>query len=285
METIPPDPEFESPRDSARFRRMPGFSAVDLMDASFRDHHFTPHTHEGLMLGIMRGGEMRFMREGRMHTVGQGGIVVINPGDVHTGGRFGDARLVYTGIYAPQSLFEKAEIGPDAWFCDGVVDDGPAWRLLLRATEAGVDPLAAQEDLLDGLHMLGRHAGHRPARTERECSGAAARAIGYLDDNFADAVTIDDLARIGGVTPRHMIRSFRKATGLPPHAWLRQIRVERARAMLAGDRPIAEIALAAGFADQPHFTKAFRKMLGTTPGRYRRDISVGGAGGGAIFAT
>ena len=273
METAPPDPAFDSPRDSARFRRMPGFTAVDLMDASFRDHHFTPHTHDALMLGIMRGGEMRFMREGRMHTVGPGGIVAINPGDVHTGGRLGDARLVYTGIYAPQSLLEKAAIGRDACFADGVVDDAQAWRLLLRATEPGIDPLAGQEDLLEGLSLLGRHADRRPTGDARACSQAAARAINYLHAHFGDAVTIDDLARIAGITPRHMIRSFRAATGLPPHAWLRQLRVRKATRLLENGVAPAEVALATGFADQSHFSKAFKKLTGTTPGLYRLDMA------------
>jgi len=88
MVTIPADPVFESPCDRARFRRMPGFAAVDVMDAAFRDHHFAPHTHDELMLGIMRAGVKRFIREGRVHMVGPGGISLVNPGEVHTGGRF-----------------------------------------------------------------------------------------------------------------------------------------------------------------------------------------------------
>ena len=273
MVTNLPDTHFESPRDRARFRRMPGFASVDLMDASFRDHHFTPHTHEGLMLGIMRFGFMRFMREGRAHTVGPGGITVINPGDVHTGGRFGDARLVYTGIYAPPSFLERAGLTDEARFADGVVADPDCWRLLLRATAPGADPLAGQEDLLDGLHRLGRHASREPGRDERACSAAAARAIDYLHARFDERVTIEDLARYAGITPRHMIRSFRAATGLPPHAWLRQLRVRKARRLLETGVAPAEAALATGFADQPHFSKAFKQITGTSPGRYRLDMA------------
>jgi len=70
-----------------------------------------------------------------------------------------------------------------------------------------------------------------------------------------------------------MIRSFRKATGLPPHAYLRQLRVERARELLFRRMPLAEVALAAGFADQAHFTRTFKQITGTTPGRYRLDMA------------
>jgi len=273
MVTIPPDPAFESPRDRARFRRMPGFAGVDVMDASFRDHHFPPHTHDGLMLGIMREGAMRFMREGRANTIGPGGITVINPGDVHTGGRCGGERLVYTGIYAPHSILARAGLGGGAWFADGVVMDPQCWRLLLRATAPDADPLAGQEDLLEGLFLLGRHSDSKRMLTERPCPASAARAIDYVHARFAEAFTLEDLARVAGVTPRHVIRSVRKATGLPPHAYLRQLRVAAARRMLRGSAPLAEIALAAGFADQAHFTRTFRKITGTTPGRYRLDMA------------
>ncbi|GAB4357303.1 MAG: hypothetical protein Kow0026_17540 [Oricola sp.] len=70
-----------------------------------------------------------------------------------------------------------------------------------------------------------------------------------------------------------MIRSFRKATGLPPHAYLRHVRVERARRMLLEKMPLAEVGLAAGFADQSHLTRAFKQITGMTPGRSRLDMA------------
>ena len=273
MLTNPSEPAFESPNDRARFRRMPGFSAVDLMDASFRDHHFAPHTHDVLMLGIMREGAMRFMREGVMETIGPGGITVINPGDVHTGGRCAGERLVYTGIYVPDPVLVRADLGGGLSFARGVVIDPECWRLLLRATAPAADPLAAQEDILEGLSRLGRHGDRRPPRQDRACSASAARAVDYVHAHYAEAFTVEDLAGLAGITPRHMIRSFRKATGMPPHAYLRQLRISEARRLLERGLPIAETALVTGFADQPHFSKVFKQVTGTTPGRYRLDMA------------
>jgi len=252
---------------------MPGFAAVDVMDASFRHHHFAPHTHDELMLGLMRDGVKRFTREGRVHTVGPGGISVVNPGEVHTGGRFDGENLVYTALYVPQPFLRKAGLAENCWFAPGVVTDRDCWSLLLAATAQGADPLAAQENLLEGLARLGRHANSKTLLTYRACSAAAGRAVDYVHAHCAEAFTIEDLARVAGITPRHLIRSFRKATGLPPHAYLRQLRVERARGMLREDTPLAEVALAAGFADQSHLTRVFRQLTGTTPGRYRHDMA------------
>lgn len=271
--TIPAGPAFESPRDRARFRRVPGFAAVEVMDACFRDHHFAPHTHDELMLGVMRGGVMRFTREGRVHTVGPGGISVVNPGEVHTGGRFEGENLVYTALYVPQAFLQKAGLAESCWIGQGVVTDRDCWSFLLAAAAEGADPLQAQENLLEGLARLGLHASNRNRLACRVCSAGAGRAIDYVHAHYAEPFTVEDLARVAGITPRHLIRSFRKATGLPPHAYLRQLRVEKARRLLRKDTSLAEIALAAGFADQQHLTKVFKQITGTTPGRYRLDMA------------
>lgn len=67
-----------------------------------------------------------------------------------------------------------------------------------------------------------------------------------------------------------MLRAFSRATGLTPYAYLLQRRLERARALLGGSQPLAEIALACGFADQSHLTRLFTRLYGVSPGRYAR---------------
>ncbi|MBX9813816.1 MAG: peptide-methionine (R)-S-oxide reductase MsrB [Sphingomonas sp.] len=99
------------------------------------------------------------------------------------------------------------------------------------------------------------------------------RAQDYMDTNLATALTLDDVARQIGVSPRHFGRAFRQSVGLPPHQWLLRRRIDAARELLAaGDSPLAEVAVQCGFADQSHFTSTFRRATGTTPGRYRRDL-------------
>jgi AraC family transcriptional regulator len=99
------------------------------------------------------------------------------------------------------------------------------------------------------------------------------RGTAFMTEHAAEDLALDDLAALVNLSAKHFARAFRGSTGMPPHRWLIQKRIDRAKAMLAAaDSSLAEIALACGFADQSHFTAAFRKSAGLTPGGYRREI-------------
>ena len=76
------------------------------------------------------------------------------------------------------------------------------------------------------------------------------------------------LAAAAGLSPYYFIRVFRQAVGLTPHAYLVQLRVETAKRLLDRGQPVVEAALAAGFADQSHLTRHFKRIVGVTPGQY-----------------
>ena len=100
------------------------------------------------------------------------------------------------------------------------------------------------------------------------------RALQLIHDGYLDKLTMQGIAMAVGVRPLVLGRSFRKAFGCSPGEMLRRRRVDRAEELLRRrDLPIAEIALASGFADQAQLTKAFRRITGSTPGRYRRLLS------------
>ena len=78
------------------------------------------------------------------------------------------------------------------------------------------------------------------------------------------------MAAIARLSAYHFARQFKAATGLPPHQYVIARRVERARELLrAGDLPLAEVAVSAGFSDQSQLTHHFRRLVGVTPGRFR----------------
>jgi AraC-like DNA-binding protein len=120
-----------------------------------------------------------------------------------------------------------------------------------------------QDDALDRSHAI----GHEP------------RIVGVvrevLEDSYAktDETSLHVLAQRTGVTPFHVIRAFREATGLAPHQYLIQVRVERARQFLADGAVPSIVAAMTGFVDQSHLTYHFKKHLGITPGNYRRCVA------------
>jgi AraC family transcriptional regulator len=95
----------------------------------------------------------------------------------------------------------------------------------------------------------------------------------FLMAHLAADIGLDALAAIADLSPKHFARAFRQSTGMPPHRWLIQRRIDRAKALLrTTDTTLVEIALACGFADQSHFTASFRKLVGLTPGSLRQEM-------------
>jgi AraC-like DNA-binding protein len=80
----------------------------------------------------------------------------------------------------------------------------------------------------------------------------------------------DELSAIAGLSPFHLVRSFTRRFGLPPHAYQIHVRVERARALLTTGMPPVQVASSVGFADQSHFTRHFRRINNVTPANYAR---------------
>jgi AraC-like DNA-binding protein len=89
-----------------------------------------------------------------------------------------------------------------------------------------------------------------------------------LDDRLRTGVTLNEAAELVHAHPAHLVRSFSSAYGIAPHQYLTARRVERARRLLLDGRRPAEVATEVGFHDQAHLTRHFKRLVGTTPGRY-----------------
>lgn len=99
------------------------------------------------------------------------------------------------------------------------------------------------------------------------------RALEMLNANLDGALSQKDLAAECRLSATHFTRAFRQSTGVAPHQWLLQRRVESAKALLRDQREsLTEIALACGFADQSHFTRVFTRLVGTSPGAWQRSV-------------
>ena len=94
------------------------------------------------------------------------------------------------------------------------------------------------------------------------------QARGRIDDAPAETFTLVELADLCGLSRFQFLRSFARATGLTPHAYLIQRRVDLARRLVANGTPLAEAAAESGFFDQSHMTRHFTRVLGISPGAY-----------------
>lgn len=160
-----------------------------------------------------------------------------------------------------------AELPPRA----GVQD--PVLEGLVRAIAADATAVTAafaeHWSLLAALRLL-----RLPTPTTRLAIAPwrLARALALAEARLHQDISLSELAEAAGLSRFHFARAFRTAVGETPHAYLRRQRCERAKALMtAGGMTLAEIALACGFAHQAHFTTAFRRVVGTTPGHWRQE--------------
>nr|WP_198347048.1 AraC family transcriptional regulator [Nocardiopsis dassonvillei] len=274
-------PRIEDPRaERARYWRFSGLPETELLTARFVTTAFTRHTHPTYTIGVITDGIEEYTHGRGRARVGPGGLAVVGPGEVHTGHAGVPEGWSYRVFYPlPEVVSDIArELGMRGTpaFTESGIHAPEAARVLATAHVAAEngDRLTASSLARQGLGMLlrshGREravgpAGHA-ARPEVE------RARRILAGRLVDPPTLEELAAGLGIGPFALSRAFRAVHGLPPHAYLNQLRVDRARALLASGRRAGEVAVEVGFADQPHLTRHFKRHLGVPPVAYQRAL-------------
>jgi AraC family transcriptional regulator len=141
------------------------------------------------------------------------------------------------------------------------------------------DRKAAWRCLSDASTLLGADAvelGMNVPRVNQLQPGGLAtwqarRTLAHIEANLASKMDIEDLAKVVALSRSHFSRAFKRSVGFSPMEYVLVRRVERAKTMISGTRePLAEVALACGFADQAHLNRRFRDIVGISPGRWRR---------------
>jgi AraC-like DNA-binding protein len=267
----------------ARYWRHGAVPGVDLLRARYVTHRYGRHAHETYTVGVIESGVEEFDYGSQLLRAGPGAVALLNPEVVHTGQAGVPDGWSYRVLYPAVDLMAgiAAELGAPGGtpsFPETVIDDARCARLLRAAHLAAEhgDRLASSSLLRTALAgVLSAHArlagpGDLPRRPGQ--SSVTVRAVqDVLADSLADPPSLDELAAAAGMSPFALLRAFRDATGLPPHAYLNQLRVRLARRLLdAGLRP-AEVAAETGFADQPHLTRHFKRVVGVPPGAYQRE--------------
>jgi AraC-like DNA-binding protein/quercetin dioxygenase-like cupin family protein len=267
--------------DQAYFQllRLQEFNNLELLIARYKTHVFPRHWNDTYVIQVVEQGVNELHCRGATHRVSTGSILFINPHEIHTGSSVGQALLAYRSLYpTPELMAEVASqcgdrLTPIPGFSALIVSDTRLAAMFVKAhrvCEARADALTTQTALLDLLALLiQRHFDkQRPMRPLGNEITAVKRAKEYLTDNFNKNISLEALAQIAYLSPFHLLRAFRNAVGLPPHEYLVNVRIERARQLLAQGRAIADVAFETGFFDQCHLHRHFKRIVGVTPGQY-----------------
>lgn len=144
----------------------------------------------------------------------------------------------------------------------------------LLAVDAGTPTFVDGLARVLSVHLIRRYAQGAPTAREavRAHRGVSA-AVRFIRQNFAQPLTLADIAAAASLSPFHLTRLFKKTLGMSPHQYLLEVRVHGANALLStgADGPtLAQVATAVGFSDQSHLTRQFKRILGITPKQARR---------------
>ncbi|HEY6543252.1 MAG TPA: AraC family transcriptional regulator [Ktedonobacteraceae bacterium] len=266
-------------QEHTQFWRDPALNNLELLRATYITHAFAPHMHEGYAIGVIENGAERFRYRRGLHVAPRGSIVLINPGEMHTGEAATEHGWMYRMLYPDISLLQRAasEMAgkqQDIPFFPSPVVDDPLLATQLLQLHAALEnsPSALERDsrfLWVFAQLIARHADARTSlRPIKGQQTWVQQVRAYLEDHYAENVSLEQLASFVNVSPFHLLRVFRDVVGLPPHNYLTQVRVRRARQLLQASLRPAEVALAVGFTDQSHLTKHFKSLVGVTPARY-----------------
>lgn len=260
-----------------QYEELPG---VDLLRARYIQKTFVRHTHEHFVIAAIADGVEIFHHGSGDQYAGAGALALVNPDTPHTGRAGVPEGWRYGAVYPSPEVVgaiaaETTTLRGTPGFVTPVLDDPYTVRLVhqvLRATDEG-NALAADTLLKVAVTRLLRLNGGLLARREVRTAGArtAARARALLEERMAAPPTLEQLAAELGTSPFALLRAFRDTYGMPPHTWLTDARVRRARRLLDAGTAPSQAALEVGFTDQPHLNRHFSRMIGVPPGAYQRE--------------
>jgi AraC-like DNA-binding protein len=250
--------------DWARYYRAGG---VEAMHAHFTSHVYHRHAHESYSFGVTESGAQAFTCRNDGHVSSAGMVMAFNPDDPHDGHSGSAGGFTYRMVH----IWPSAFAGPLPLFRAPVLDDPVAAgsvRRLFAAVAGPSSPLERDERLDAAVRLLWRHAAVSPPDV-RVPAGIAPRIRSYLHGHVVADVTADEVAAVAGCSRFAAYRAFVSAYGVSPSEYQRGLRLRLARRLLATGVPAATAAAEAGFADQPHLTRWFRRYYGVTPVAYQ----------------
>ncbi len=266
--------------ERVKFWRDPGLDNLELLRATYVTHCFAPHAHEGFAIGVVQKGATTTSYRHAHYDMPAGTIIVINPGEIHTGEAASDQGWTYRMLYPKASLLQRiaSELAGQPrdvpFFPSPVIDDQALAQRLLKLHRSLEDhhlPMLERESLLrmSLVRLILGYADDPPVTVEIKPERSCVKQVrDFIEAHYADDISLSQLAALVNLTPCYLLRLFTRTTGLPPHAYLIHVRLRHAKQLLAHGCPIADTAYQTGFADQSHMTKRFKRAFGITPGQY-----------------
>ncbi|WP_263419910.1 AraC family transcriptional regulator [Terriglobus albidus] len=229
-------------------------------------------------IGVIDRGSMRTFCRREEHVLGSGTVLLLNPGEIHAPAPAGESGWSFRMFYLSPSFLTALSPGnrPDvATFKRAFVQDRELANKLFHlhvALESKGQRLEFESSFASIFHDLAdRYVDRKPTDLDvRADATAVDTALQYLEANCHRNLSLEELSQHSPYGVSHFTRVFQKTVGLTPHAYLLQLRVERAKSLVHSGVPLSDASGALGFVDQSHLTRHFKRIFGVTPGQYAR---------------
>lgn len=249
---------------------------VDAVSAD-TSHAFGRHTHDQFGIGVILRGAQKSASGRGIVEAQAGDVITVNPGEVHDGTPLGDGGRAWRMLYfdpsaLAESIHELTEGRADrAEISHPVMRDAASAGFFFSLLRTMIDPAGGMSEIEGRESLLLLLARLIDLRDQERLTGAPrsiAQARARIDDDPSEPLSLGELASISGVSQFQLVRGFAKVTGLTPHAYLIQRRLQMARRMIGEGATLSGAAQASGFADQSHMTRLFVRTYGLSPGLY-----------------
>ena len=238
------------------------------------------HSHQEYQLGMSFNCQGEYYYRGAYHLVPKGKVSIIHSGEVHSPSQrtYLPQAASFLMMHLDPNLLEEAalEIGDGAsvpFFTQPIFSDRNLAKLFYKLCTSDRSSKLTRDSLLSNflVYLVTCDREHIP-RMYKKVKPAIALVGDYLQENYSNSVSLAKLADIAGISRFYLSRLFRRERGISLSAYQTQIKVDRAKKLLAEGKSISTVATETGFYDQSHFGYHFKRLVGTTPGKYGESI-------------
>ena len=259
-----------------------GLEAIDARSK----HSFPRHIHEEFGIGVIVCGAQKSLSGRGVVEARAGNTITVNPGEVHDGKPLdGESRAWKMLFFDPQIISDAANDISEGKqkifeFHQPVISDSRIAQRFLSLFSASItDPDPDTDTDTDATKSLYQDeltlalfadlmGQPNHGKSEPQVPDAIELIQTCIDDDPVANLSLQDFAHLSGLSRFQVLRGFAKKTGLPPHAYIIQRRLHLSRRLIANNSSLTEAAMAGGFVDQSHMSRAFVKNFGMTPGAY-----------------
>jgi AraC-like DNA-binding protein len=257
--------------------RVPGVSEV--LHAQMTSHVYPMHTHQAWTLLIVDDGAIRYDLHRREHGALHQAVTLLPPQVAHNGRAATAAGFRKRVVYLDLTHLPGGLVGPavDRPVLFDRALRGRVSQLHRSLARPGAE-LEAESRLAFVAERLRWHlSGYPPSPAAAGRPDVAHRLRELIDARFREKLTLRQASEVIHAHPAHLVRMFSREFGISPHQYVTSRRVDLARGLLLDGMPPSLAAAAAGFCDQSHLSRSFRRVLGATPGTF-----AGGPGRGRL---